>query len=108
VVGRYLCESGFRGVTLIGHSLGGGVALLVAHRLHELGQPGRLVGLAKTAVRPMLRRYPALSPSYDCRGSGRYDHVIPLWMGKLLADEMQYAQLVVLEWCGHVLPEERP
>jgi pimeloyl-ACP methyl ester carboxylesterase len=39
---RYLRERDLRGVTLIGHSLGGGVALLVALRLHEFGEHDRL------------------------------------------------------------------
>ena len=187
VVARYLCESDLRGVTLIGHSLGGGVALLVAHRLHELGQADRLVGLvsmAGPAYAQAIPRYIALArmplfgamllrvvgPSRvvravlrsiffdpDCVTDvqvegyaapmrdpstrraliatarqivpddlddlvatfgdigtptlllwGRHDHVIPLWVGKRLAHEIQRAQLVVLERCGHAPPEECP
>ena len=186
-VTRYLCESDLRGVTLIGHSLGGGVALLVAHRLHELGQADRLVGLvsmAGPAYAQAIPRYIALArmplfgamllrvvgPSRvvravlrsiffdpDCVTDvqvegyaapmrdpstrraliatarqivpddlddlvatfgdigtptlllwGRHDHVIPLWVGKRLAHEIQRAQLVVLERCGHAPPEECP
>jgi pimeloyl-ACP methyl ester carboxylesterase len=187
VVTRYLCEADLRGVTLIGHSLGGGVALLAAHRLHELGQADRLVGLVNVAGPAYAQAIPryialarlpligtlllrALGPDRvtravlrsilfdpDCvtdlqvegyaapmrnRSTrralvatarqivpdhvddlvagfgdistptlllwGRHDQVIPLWVGKRLAHSMQHAQLVVLERCGHVPPEECP
>ena len=187
VVTRYLCESDLRGVTLIGHSLGGGVAMLAAHRLHELGQADRLVGLVSVAgpayaqaipryialaqlpllgalllravgpdrvVRAVLRsiffdadcvtgvqvegyaapmrnpgtrdaviatarqivpdRLDDLVAGFGDIGTptlllwGRHDHVIPLWVGKRLAHEMQRARLVVLERCGHAPPEECP
>lgn len=187
VVTRYLREADLRGVTVIGHSLGGGVALLAAHRLHQLGEADRLVGLVNVAgpayaqaiprfialarlpllgmlflravgpdriVRAVLRsilfdpnnvtdalvegyadplRRPAtrhaliatarqIVPDHlddlvsgfgDIRTPtlllwGRHDHVVPLWVGERLAREMQRAQLVVLEQCGHVPPEERP
>ena len=49
MVTRYLCESDLSGVTLTGHSLGGGIALLVAHRLHKIGQADRLAGLVSMA-----------------------------------------------------------
>jgi len=49
MVTRYLCESDLSGVTLTGHSLGGGIALLVAHRLHKIGQSDRLAGLVSMA-----------------------------------------------------------
>ena len=46
---RYLRERDLRGATIIGHSLGGGIALLAALRLAELGQSHRLAGLVSVA-----------------------------------------------------------
>ena len=60
VVVRYLRERDLCGATLIGHSLGGGVALLVALRLHELGEGHRLAGLVSIAG----PAYPQAIPYY--------------------------------------------
>lgn len=187
VVTRYLRERDLRGVTLIGHSLGGGLALLVALCLQELGDADRLAGLVSVAgpayaqaipryiglarlplvgglflraagadrcVRAVLRSIlfdPDSVTDFQVEGYaaplrkprtrralietarqivpdhpddlatrfrdigtptlllwGRYDRVIPLWVGERLAREMPRAQLVVLEQCGHAPPEECP
>ena len=60
VVVRYLREQDLRNVTLIGHSLGGGVALLVALRLQELGEADRIAGLVSVAG----PAYPQAIPRY--------------------------------------------
>ena len=39
---------------------------------------------------------------------GRHDHVVPLWVGERLSRELPRAELVVIERCGHIPPEERP
>jgi len=39
---------------------------------------------------------------------GRQDRVVPLWVGRKLADTLPRAELVVLERCGHLPMEERP
>lgn len=183
----YLRANDLRDVTLIGHSLGGGVALYAALRLAELGEvervralvsvagaayaqaiPGfialfRVPGLGRAllgvlgpdrAVPWVLREivYDAASvtreqiegyaaPLRDARRRraieriarqivppgietlertwrtiqtptlllwGRHDPVVPLWVGERLAGEMPHAELVVLERCGHIVPEERP
>jgi pimeloyl-ACP methyl ester carboxylesterase len=39
---------------------------------------------------------------------GRHDRVVPLWVGRRLADDLPQAELVVLERCGHLPMEERP
>ena len=59
-VARYLCERDLRSVSLIGHSLGGGVALLVALHLRELGEDARLARLASVAG----PAYPQAIPRY--------------------------------------------
>jgi pimeloyl-ACP methyl ester carboxylesterase len=45
----YLIEQDLRGATLVGHSLGGGVALLAALRLNELGEAHRVGALVSIA-----------------------------------------------------------
>ncbi len=57
---RYVREEDLRGATLIGHSLGGGVALLVALRLGDLGEADRLAGLVSVAG----PAYPQAIPRY--------------------------------------------
>jgi pimeloyl-ACP methyl ester carboxylesterase len=57
---RYLREEDLRGAILVGHSLGGGVALLAALRLHELGEDQRLAGLVSIAG----PAYPQAIPYY--------------------------------------------
>jgi pimeloyl-ACP methyl ester carboxylesterase len=57
---RYLREQDLRGATLIGHSLGGGVALLAALRLRELGESHRLCALVSVAG----PAYPQAIPFY--------------------------------------------
>ena len=39
---------------------------------------------------------------------GRHDHVVPLHVGTRLASALPNAELVILERCGHLPPEERP
>lgn len=56
----YLREQALEGATLIGHSLGGGVALLAALRLRELGEQRRLAGLVSVAG----PAYPQAIPHY--------------------------------------------
>ncbi|MSR35227.1 MAG: alpha/beta hydrolase [Gemmatimonadetes bacterium] len=46
---RYLRDHDLIGATLVGHSLGGGVALLVALRLCELGEQHRIAALVSVA-----------------------------------------------------------
>lgn len=187
VVTRYLREADLSRVTLIGHSLGGAIALLTAHRLKQLGEADRLMGLVNVSgpaytqaiprfialarmplfgamllraigpdrlVRAVLRsilfdptlldealvegyaapmrrpdtqhalvatarqivpdRPDELAASFRDISTptlllwGRHDHVIPLWVGQRLVQEMQQAQLVILEQCGHAPPEEQP
>jgi pimeloyl-ACP methyl ester carboxylesterase len=57
---RYLRERDLRGATLIGHSLGGGVALLAALRLHELREDHRLAAIVSVAG----PAYPQAIPFY--------------------------------------------
>ena len=57
---RWLRREELRGVVLIGHSLGGGVALLVALRLAELGESDRLRALVSIAG----PAYPQAIPRY--------------------------------------------
>lgn len=57
---RYLREAELRRVTLVGHSLGGGVALLAALRLRDLGELDRLNGLVDIAG----PAYPQAIPRY--------------------------------------------
>jgi pimeloyl-ACP methyl ester carboxylesterase len=184
---RYLCEQDLRGATLVGHSLGGGVALLAALRLNDLGEEHRVgalvsvagpaypqaipyyIGLARipligslllsvlpidrlvrrvldfivydpTAIeaaqvegyaaplrtrrtkRAVLETARQIVPSNlgelaarfgEVRQPtlllwGRYDHIIPLWVGQRLERDLPNARLVVLEKCGHVPTEELP
>lgn len=184
---RYVREHDLRRVTLIGHSLGGGIALLVAVRLAELGESHRLAGIvsvsgaayaqaiprfiglfrlpwigrwllrmigpervipvvlrsivfdpsrvtaeqiegyvaplrdwkrrravvetARSIVPPGIRR---LEQRWRTIGTpalliwGRHDHVVPLWVGDRLAEEMPDAELVVIDRCGHIPSEETP
>jgi pimeloyl-ACP methyl ester carboxylesterase len=63
-VTRWLREHDVRGAVLVGHSLGGGVALLVALRLAELGEADRvraLVSVAGPAYPQAIPRYIALA-----------------------------------------------
>ncbi|MEM7416438.1 MAG: alpha/beta hydrolase [Gemmatimonadota bacterium] len=39
---------------------------------------------------------------------GDHDRVIPLWVGRRLAEEIPGGELVILPRCGHVPPEEQP
>jgi pimeloyl-ACP methyl ester carboxylesterase len=57
---RWLRREDLRGVVLIGHSLGGGVALLVALRLAELGESNRMHALVSVAG----PAYPQAIPRY--------------------------------------------
>ena len=183
---RYIRENDLRGVTLVGHSLGGGIALFVALRLQELGETDRLAGIVSVAGAAYVQALPkfiglvrlpwigrwllrAIGPErvipavlrsilYDPSSItpeqidgyaaplrewerrravvetarhivpegiedlerrwrtiqtpalllwGRHDYVVPLWVGERLARELPNSELVVLERCGHVPPEER-
>jgi pimeloyl-ACP methyl ester carboxylesterase len=57
---RYLREQNLRGATLVGHSLGGGVALLAALRLRDLGEDHRLGAIVSVAG----PAYPQAIPYY--------------------------------------------
>lgn len=57
---RWMREEDLRGATVIGHSLGGGVALLVALQLADLGESDRLTGLVSVAG----PAYPQAIPRY--------------------------------------------
>ena len=182
---RYVRENDLRGVTIVGHSLGGGIALFVALRLQEMGEADRLAGLVSVAGAAYAQAFPkfiglarvpwigrwllrAIGPDRVVRGVlksilydpsaitdqqvegyaaplrqwrrrravvqtarqivpagmddlerrwrtiqaptlllwGRQDVVVPLWVGERLARELPHAELVVLERCGHVPPEE--
>ena len=186
LVERLVRERDLHRVCLVGHSLGGGVALMTALRFHDT-EPGRvqaLVVVAGAAYRQKLppfvalARWPRLgnlvvrlvgtrrlvrwvlrSVVHDRRGvhpaqvegyaepldsddalrcvwaaarsivpsdletwTARYptldvptlvlwgalDRVVPLWVGRRLADELPDARLVVLDACGHIPAEERP
>ena len=185
LVYRHCVHEGLSDVTLVGHSMGGAVALLVALRCLDAGdarvrrmalgagaafpQPlppfinmargplsrivarvlpkRRLVrrilrsivcdpaGVSESQVlgysEPLRRRahqhailetaaqlVPEDSEAITSRYSaihlptlllwGDYDHVVPLWVGERLAEELPHATLRVLERCGHLPPEEKP
>ena len=181
-----LTELDLRRVTLVGHSLGGGVALLTALRLSDgdgsrldrlvlvasAAYPQRLPPFVSFARRPRLstailrligaRRairialrsivfdegsvsdemvaaygdplrtrdglraaldagrvilpddiyeLSARFPEIDLPALvlwGDHDRVVPIAVGRRLAAELPRARLVVLERCGHLMPEERP
>lgn len=173
-----------RRIVLVGHSLGGGVALMAAHRLlddgrlHALvivagaayrqrlppftaaarwprvsGAVARLVGTrriirwvlrsivyapetvgddqvegyaaplassearravwaaARRIVPPDLEDWCARYPELDVPALilwGDHDPVVPLWVGRRLAEELPRARLEILEECGHIPAEEQP
>lgn len=185
LVEAFLIEQGIDTVTLIGHSMGGGISLLTAIRLLESPRTraDALVLVAAAAYPQRLppfvgfSRHPKLSSAlarsigprrivaatlksivydkssvteeqisaytepltsaaglFSAMASGRsilppdlerttarypeltmpvlalwgdHDRVIPLWVGKRLAEEIPNGELVVLPRCGHVPPEER-
>lgn len=182
----FLQERDLTRVTLVGHSLGGGLSLLATQRLADLGESRlrRLVLVSSVAysqrtpplvrlsehrrwaewaakilgpeliVRALLRSMvydpssvredqvqayaeplrtpegrraamdvgrhldPTLLETLSRRFSeielpalllwGRHDHVVPLHVGTRLAAALPNAELVILERCGHLPPEERP
>lgn len=183
---RMMLELDLTNATLVGHSLGGGVALLVALAMMDRGERGRVarlvvvdgtayaqsmpkfVGLLRrrwtrlalrvaptrwligAALRSIVFDPEAVTPEQveryarplrswagkraavasalqlvpdDLDGItaryplidvptlvlwGRRDPVVPLRNGERLARELPRARMVVLERCGHLLPEERP
>jgi pimeloyl-ACP methyl ester carboxylesterase len=184
---RLLDDHGLDRVTLVGHSLGGGVALLTALRLLDRGELRRVRGLvlvasaalpqavprfirlarvrglnlvglgtvpprhvvrcvlrqivfdrgvvsrdivegyaqplsqpnarlalletARQIVPPDVERIVERYPELDVPALliwGRYDSVVPAWVGEQLADRLPDARLTLLERCGHVPPEEQP
>jgi pimeloyl-ACP methyl ester carboxylesterase len=185
LVTRWILQNDLRELTLVGHSLGGGVALLTALDLQEvdMGRVRRLVIVAGIAypqpisrylrllgtpllgplvlrvlpmdpvIRTALRRayYPAnpvseshvaayaaplrtpggrsalsrsaaqlMTPELESVTGrygeisipclllwGRNDPVVPLWVGRRLAEELPDARLEILNACGHMPQEER-
>jgi pimeloyl-ACP methyl ester carboxylesterase len=185
-VHRLVHQRDLRRLTLVGHSLGGGIALLVALRLLEEGE-GRLARLVSVSgvayrqaiphyigmvrTRPLARSFlrvvpagwlmrrvlcsvvhdPALVTAEQVEGYarplrtsgarralaetarqivpdgldglvsrypgldvpalliwGRHDPVVPLALGRRLAEDLPRARMVVLEGCGHLPAEEKP
>lgn len=90
---RYLREKDLRGVTLIGHSLGGGVALLVALRLKELGESDRLAGFVSVSGAAYAQAIPRFIGLFRLPLLGRWllraigpERVIPLVLRSIVFD----------------------
>lgn len=92
LVHRLLVEEDLRDVTLLGHSLGGGIALLVALRLQDAGEEDRLrrlVLLSATAYAQGLPRYIGLASRLPEIVGRLAVHLVPArWLVRRILDEI--------------------
>ena len=91
---RYIRERDLRGVTLIGHSLGGGIALFVALRLQELGESDRLAAIVSVAGAAYAQALPRFIGLVRLPWIGRGllrgigpDRVVPLVLRSVIYDQ---------------------